>query len=338
MSENTEDTQKNQLMVRSAENALTHVLQLKRGEKVLIISDHPKKSIGKAFINAAKKLETSVVQTYILKEEDRPLESLPRDLETMLQNRHDIIINLLTSYKEETPFRIGLLRAEKATGARVGHGPGITEEMLCDGPLSIDFADVAIQAKKLIDTLEGATSVHITTELGTDVTLDVKDRGFITDMVIEPDHFGNLPPGEIWCGPVEDGTHGKLVIDGSIGDLGQVQKPLHITITGGKVTEVESADSELLESLKVLMEIDPQASIIGELGIGLNPKAKITGVLLEDEKAARTMHIAFGNNEEMPGGRNSSKTHRDFLFNRPTATVTYVDGSSRVIMKDGEVQ
>jgi leucyl aminopeptidase (aminopeptidase T) len=71
------------------------------------------------------------------------------------------------------------------------------------------------------------------------------------------------------------------------------------------------------------------ARVIGELGIGVNPKARITGNLLEDEKAGKTAHIAFGNNENMPGGKNNSKTHRDFLFHSPTLTVTYSDGSER---------
>jgi len=55
------------------------------------------------------------------------------------------------------------------------------------------------------------------------------------------------------------------------------------------------------------------------------------GNLLEDEKAGKTAHIAFGNNENMPGGKNNSETHRDFLFHTPALTVTYFDGSQREI-------
>ena len=77
------------------------------------------------------------------------------------------------------------------------------------------------------------------------------------------------------------------------------------------------------------------ASIIGELGIGLNPMAKLTGNLLEEEKAGETAHVAFGNNFEMPGGQNTSATHRDFLFKKPNMVVTYKDGSTRTVLKDG---
>lgn len=64
--------------------------------------------------------------------------------------------------------------------------------------------------------------------------------------------------------------------------------------------------------------------------------AKLTGNLLEDEKAYRTAHIAFGNNDEMPGGRNKSATHRDFLFYDPTFDVTFADGTSKVLIEKGE--
>ena len=49
-------------------------------------------------------------------------------------------------------------------------------------------------------------------------------------------------------------------------------------------------------------------------------------------------HIAFGNNQDFPGGQNKSKTHVDFLFLKPTISVTYLDGSSLVIIKDGALQ
>ena len=79
------------------------------------------------------------------------------------------------------------------------------------------------------------------------------------------------------------------------------------------------------------------AGIIGELGIGLNPGARLTGNLLEDEKAGKTAHIAFGNNTEMPNGKNKSKTHRDFLFYNPTFEVEYTDGTKKILIKDGEI-
>ena len=84
--------------------------------------------------------------------------------------------------------------------------------------------------------------------------------------------------------------------------------------------------------------MDDEAKVIGELGIGINPGARITGNMLEDEKALGTAHIAFGNNADFPGGgKNNSQIHRDFLFYRPAIEVKYVDGSKKVVMKNGKI-
>jgi len=131
--------------------------------------------------------------------------------------------------------------------------------------------------------------------------------------------------------------YGLIVCDGSIGDIGNVKKPLKMFVERGKIIKIESEDQQLVEDIEKLISIDEEAKILGELGIGLNPGAKLTGNLLEDEKALKTAHIAFGNNEDMEGGQNKSKTHRDFLFYKPTMNVTFKDGSSKVLIENGDI-
>jgi len=70
---------------------------------------------------------------------------------------------------------------------------------------------------------------------------------------------------------------------------------------------------------------------IAELGIGTNDQAKITGLILEDEKVMGTVHIALGDNMSM-GGTVSVQSHLDGLIKKPTV---YLDG--RVIMEKGNL-
>ncbi|MFH0816300.1 MAG: aminopeptidase [Methanobacteriota archaeon] len=320
-------------MVAGAKNVLTNVLAVKPGEHVLVVIDDSKKRIGRAFSDGATALGASV-NTYSLSSHDRPINEIPYELKAMLKD-YSVIINTFYSDSKETPFRVKLLYEEISHSARVGHAPGITEDMMHKGPMNVDYRKVVEITEKVLKAFDKATLVHITTRAGTDLTMDVTGRDFETDVRINSGSFGNLPAGEIWCGPVEDSANGVLLVDGTIGDLGYVKKPLRITIKDGRIKGLESEDEAFASQVRELVTIDAMADVIGELGIGTNPGARLVGNMLEDEKAGGTAHIAFGNNMDMPGGQNNSDTHRDFLFHKPTFEITRSDGKKHVVMRDG---
>jgi aminopeptidase len=82
---------------------------------------------------------------------------------------------------------------------------------------------------------------------------------------------------------------------------------------------------------KMLDEVGKDARNIAEFGIGTNPSAKLSGVLLEDEKVMGTIHIALGNNKSM-GGSVNVPIHLDGVVKKPTV---YLDG--KLLMKDGKL-
>jgi len=321
----------------SAQKAMIHVLNLNKKDTVLVVTDEHTKSEGEAFYTAASEYGCSA-HLYFLPENNRPLLEIPSELSALVKGK-TIIINSFKGLSEETPFRVKWIEKVIATKSiRLGHCPGITKSMMIEGPMNIDYNKMVDVADKMIKRFTNATQIHITAPGGTDIVLCIEDRGFSTDVQItnEP-YIANLPCGEIWCGPVETMGKGLIVCDGSIGDIGNVSKPLKIFLEKGKIIDIRSEDQKLVEVIERLLNIDEVARIIGELGIGLNPGAKLSGNLLEDEKALKTAHIAFGNNENMEGGKNKSKTHRDFLFYNPTMEVFYKDGSSQTLMKEGEI-
>ncbi|MBD3288011.1 leucyl aminopeptidase [candidate division KSB1 bacterium] len=326
---------KSEKMVHAAKNAMIHVMHLSNDDKVLVVTDEHTNSIGNAFYKAAQEYgcETEI---YNLPEANRPLKEIPTVMVDKLSGK-SVVINAFKGMSKETPFRIKWIKKIASTRRiRLGHCPGITEKMMTTGPMNVDYKKMLDTAQKLMKSFENAAKVHITAPAGTDIKLDIENRAFSTDVRITTEHFGNLPCGEIWCAPVETAGSGVIVCDGSIGDVGNVSKPLKITLENGKITDLESEDRELVEEIDQLTTVDKEASVVGELGIGLNTGAKLTGNLLEDEKANETAHIAFGNNEEMSGGQNRSQTHRDFLFYKPTFKVFYKDGSNKILIKDGK--
>lgn len=323
-------------MKDSARRSLQGVLNLRSDERFLAITDEAKGPIGQAFRDAALELGCEA-ELYMIDPAARPLNELPADLAGKIAPAN-VVVNCFQAFAEETPFRIALIRHLIGDQPRrVGHAPGISEDMMVSGPMNVDCAAVRERALALMARLRQASYARITAPGGTDLTVYVEGRGWDTDTQVDPGHFGNLPCGEVWCAPVENLGEGILVCDGSIGDLGAVPSPVHITVDSGQVAGVECSDKDFQGRVEELLALDDEARILGEFGIGINPKARITGNLLEDEKAFRTAHIAFGNNEEMPGGKNRSRTHRDFLFRDPTIVIHNTDGHAFRIVEDGLV-
>ena len=324
-------------MTISAQKAMIHVLNLNKEDIVLVVTDEHTKSEGEAFYTAAIEYGCAA-HLYLLPENIRPLLEIPSELSALVKGK-TMIINAFKGLGEETPFRVKWIKQILVTKSiRVGHCPGITKSMMIEGPMNVDYTKMLDTANKMINSFNNAKQVHITAPGGTDIILCIEDRGFSTDVQLtDESYFANLPCGEIWCGPVETMGDGLIVCDGSIGDIGKVSKPLKIFLEKGKIIDIESDDQKLIEDIEKLINIDEGSKVIGELGIGLNPGAHLSGNLLEDEKALQTAHIAFGNNEEMEGGQNRSKTHRDFLFYKPTMKVSYKDGSSQTLIRDGEI-
>ncbi len=311
------------------------VLGLKQGEQVLVVTDRPKGHLGAVFVEAAQRIGAQV-KRYELDEESRPLTALPVELSRLLDSP-DVFLNVFDARAEETPFRVQLLNAQVAGNARVGHAPGITDDMLGTGALTADYAQMQTEATRLMTALQGARTARITTAAGSDITLDIEDRGFLTDVSVGAGEAGNLPAGEVYCAPVECGADGVIIVDASVGGLPLGEDPVTIRVASGRVEDVRCEDGDLLAQLMTLLEVDDEAQVVGELGIGLNPRARITNNMLEGEKAGGTVHVAFGNNDGMPGGQNRSQTHRDFLMKRATIEVTYTDGSTRTLVRDGRV-
>ncbi|MFW9827429.1 MAG: aminopeptidase, partial [Candidatus Thorarchaeota archaeon] len=282
-----------QKMINSAQKAMIYVMNLNKKDNVLVITDETTKEVGEAFYSAAIDFGC-VSQIYFLSEKNRPILDLPPELNEFV-NKYSVIINAFRGIGEETPFRAKWVKKITDTKSiRLGHAPSINKSMLLHGPMNIDYNKMIKNANKMMKSFNNVKSVHIKAPGGTDLILNIEDRPFSTDVQITKEPlFANLPCGEIWCGPVETEANGIIVCDGSIGDIGKVKKNLKITVKNGKITNLKCDDITLLKRVEELISIDEEARIIGEFGIGINPGAKLSGTLLEDEKALNTAHIAF---------------------------------------------
>ena len=137
---------------------------------------------------------------------------------------------------------------------------------------------------------------------------------------LEKGQGGNLPSGEAFLMPEEGATEGVLVADASVAVIGKLSKPIKITIKEGFAVKMEGG-RQADQLFTMLSRFGRDGLNVAELGIGTNHAAKITGVILEDEKVLGTAHVAFGNNVSM-GGTYDVGIHVDCVFTKPSI---YID-------------
>ncbi len=145
----------------------------------------------------------------------------------------------------------------------------------------------------------------------------------------------NLPTGEVLVAPVEDSLNGELVCDMAVGGVGPLKTPVVLSVRNGRVHETQSKNAQTLRRVRDSLNTDENSSTVGEFAFGINPKARFTEEFLEAEKILGTIHIAFGNNSDFPGGQNPSKNHLDFLVSKPTVRILNKDNSKQNILSEG---
>lgn len=305
-------------LIDGARTAVKTCLNVKKEEKVLIITDTEKEKIGEALFQAAKEAKAEAMLIKMLPRR-RNGEEPPKPIAEIMKTV-DVII-------APTLYSISHTQARKRAnmnGARIATMPGITEKMMSSGGMTANFKEVEKSIKRVLKFLKGKEA-KITTELGTNLTLSLKSRKWISDTGIchKKGDFINLPAGEIFIPPMEGTANGLLIIDGAM--VGKVEEPIKITVKDGFGEKIEGGEeADILKKIykEAGKKLDDPKKVynIAELGIGMNPKAKIIGNVLEDEKVLGTVHVAIGDNSTF-GGKVKCGIHMDGIIKNPTLFV-----------------
>ncbi len=196
--------------------------------------------------------------------------------------------------------------------------------------VDIDYTDLQMRMQAVKEKLDAGTDVNVTTPAGTDVNLRIKHHGAIS---VSGDYTkegsgGNIPVGEVYLAPDKKKVEGTIVIDGSMrNDRGTklIKTPIKMTVEDGSVVDISGGkEAELLD--KSLQAAEKRAKYpwgirrVGELGIGMNPGAKIIGSTLIDEKTLDTCHFALGSNYWF-GGTIKAIIHYDQVLKNPKITI-----------------
>lgn len=312
-------------MDRAVKVTLEQCLAIKKSETVLVVTDGSILEAGEVLYQAARPLCRNAVLMIMAERENNGQEPPEPVAAAMLTS--DVVFLATTKSLSHTRAR---KNASKA-GARIASMPGITLDMMAR-TLDVDYRRMESEGRRLCRILNDAREVNIKTTLGADLSFSIKGRRAEPDtgIIPYPGGFTNLPAGEVYLAPVEGTARGRLVVDGSIGDTGILKKPIEVAVSRGFAVGVKGG-REAKNLWEMLSKHGKNAFSVAEFGIGINPKAAITGNILEDEKALNTIHIAFGDNSGF-GGRVSVPSHQDGVVSRPSV---WVDG--RRLMEDGKL-
>jgi leucyl aminopeptidase (aminopeptidase T) len=195
-----------------------------------------------------------------------------------------------------------------------------------------ELQEIGRRTTQLAEILENGHELHFTTAKGTDLTMGIGEGSVYNNKgKVQPGTFDVLPPGLAGTLPNHGTSQGKLVVDASIAPIYEpLREPVVLTVEDGYITRIEGG-SQAMAWKKMIEDLDdPEAYNIGEIGLGANPRARVTGGPLEDERIYGSVHIGIGTSITF-GGHVKAAWHVD--ANIPKATVE-VDGQR--ILEDGE--
>ena len=179
----------------------------------------------------------------------------------------------------------------------------------------------------LVEFMSQVQTVRIEAE-GTDLTLSVAGRTWINS-----DGRRNMPSGEIFTGPVEETPRGRLRCGFPVCRGGRELVGIELEFENGQVISARAAEGE--DYLRSMLDLDPGARRLGELGLGLNYGIdRFTGSILYDEKIGGTIHLALGQSYPETGGVNQSALHWDLIVDTRRGGRITADGA--VVMEDGQ--
>lgn len=317
-------------MMRSVAKILDQCLALKAGEQLLVLTDSNKLDIGRLFALAGEERGAETIFMSI-SPRTRHGDELPSVVAEAMRAA-DVIV-------APTTFSVNHTNARKAAsdaGARLIFFPGCEEAMFTDGSLDIDFIKQAEVIMRMSRVLEEGRHMRVSSNDGrTDFSFSIEGRHAVpqTGICHDPGTISPPPCIETAVSPLEHTTEGVAVIDGAIVPGGEVVDPVAIRIERGRIVDIDTSgkDGRYLDALLKSYEDDNIYCHV-ELGIGLNPRAKIgRGIELEDEGEFGTIHLGIGNGITF-GSTIRAKGHIDLVVRHP---VVEVDG--KVVLKDREV-
>lgn len=315
-------------MGKIADKILKLNLNIKSGEKLLIVTEPEKLSIAETIAASAIRMDVEPIISIMMPRETDGQE--PPEIIAQAMKASDAFLSVVGKSITHT----NAVKDAIANGSRGLVLTQFSEDMMIRGGMEADFLALAPLCKKMAKALEGGNEIRLTSPFGTDLTFSATGRrGNALYCIVEKGQFSTAPTIEANISPIEGTAKGKIVVDASIPyiGIGLLEEPIYFDVVDGDIVSIEGGHQADMLRADLASKNDPGVYNIAELGIGLNPNCRFIGLMLEDEGVYGSVHIGIGTSINL-GGTLKSSCHYDLIMTKPTVLV---DG--KVILKDGHV-
>ncbi len=320
---------KQTLLARGARTVVEVCAQVKKGETAVIVADPHMQSIAQAIANAVYASGAEpVLAMMVTRTQDG--EEPPGPVASAMARS-----NVFFSAVSRSITHTRAVTSAVAEGSRGIMLTGFTESMLAGGGVEADFRQAAPVCKRVAEAMAGSRHIHLTNTAGTDLRLSAEGRrGNALTCIVGPGEFSPCPTVEANVSPVEGSAEGVIVADASVPyiGIGLLEEPVVAKVSGGLIREISGGRQAKLLAADLAAKDDPNVYNIAELGVGLNPRCRFIGEMLEDEGVYGTVHIGIGTNITL-GGNVKAACHYDLIMTEPTIVA---DG--KIVLERGEVR
>ena len=328
----------------------------KSGEKVLFLVDVPHDNINDSEVWAERReMAQDWYKTFkemgveigftvdILEYPATGIQNSPIPLKIIDASRNSNLVIAMTEYSATSS--LASIRHAKDNITRCASMPGV-EKRMEKTVFEVDYTEVTSYASSLENMLNNASGAEITFSTGDHLRIDLRNRVAESETgdCSRPGQFINLPSGEAWKAPYEatpeeTSKFGESKTKGTL-PVSYDKELVKYIIKNNRIVDI-IGNGKKAEEMKVFFAENDTRRNIAELGIGCNPKAVITGNVLEDEKVG--LHIAYGMSSHL-GGKVKSDVHQDICYSKgcpvegTTLTLINSNGSKTELIRDAMLQ
>lgn len=311
-----------------AHRVVSEYLSMKPGEDLLVVADTrtspsiPEALAGQA--HAVGAIPTIVVMTPRRRSGEEPPAPIGEAMRAA-----DAVVAVASRSMYHTEAKGAAQRA----GVRGCFNAPSREDQWVEGAMTADFLTIREVAERLAERLRSGRQIRVTSPAGTDLTAVIDGRepkGWLTGICRNAGEVSAYPGGEVSLPPIEGTARGRVVVENVMTDIGLLRSPITWIVEDGQVASIDGGEEA--RTLEAHVEGVENARNIGEIGIGLNPQARLGIEITEAKKRLGTAHIAMGDSAGEYGGTVVSDVHLDGMV-----LDARVEVDSEVVMAAGEV-